>query len=142
MSGIRGTNTRPEIRVRSLLHHQGFRFRLHVRNLPGKPDIVLPRYRVVMFIQGCFWHGHGCLLFKWPSTRPEFWHKKIENNRENDRQAQEALRASGWRVAVIWECVMKGRFRLDDKVLTDLLSIWIRNSAGDLELASDPEGKT
>ncbi len=142
MSCIRGTNTRPEVRVRSLLHRQGFRFRLHVRDLPGKPDIVLPRYRAVIFVNGCFWHGHDCLLFKWPSTRPEFWRKKIEHNRENDRQAQESLHASGWRVAVVWECVMKGRFRLDEKTLTELLSTWIRKSTGDLILASDSERKT
>lgn len=142
MSVIRGTNTRPEVRVRSLLHRQGFRFRLHVRDLPGKPDIVLPRYRAVIFVNGCFWHGHGCILFKWPSTRPEFWRKKIEHNRENDWRAQESLCRAGWRVAVVWECVMKGRFRLDDKTLTELLSTWIRNSTGDLILASDPERKT
>ncbi len=142
MSAIRGVNTRPEIRVRSLLHRQGFRFRLHVRNLYGRPDIVLPRYRVVIFIQGCFWHGHGCLLFKWPSTRPEFWHAKIEHNRENDRQAQETLRASGWRVAVVWECVMKGRLRLNDASLSDRLSEWIRDGSGYLELLADPDKRS
>lgn len=142
MSGILGTNTRPEVRVRSLLHRQGFRFRLHVRDLPGKPDIVLPRYRAAIFVHGCFWHGHGCLLFKWPSTRPEFWRKKIEHNRENDRQAQESLHALGWRVAVVWECAMKGRFRLDGDILSDRLSDWIRESAGDLELLADPDERT
>ena len=104
MSGIRGRNTKPEILIRSLLHRQGFRFRLHVRDMPGKPDIVLPRYRAVVFVHGCFWHGHNCPLFKLPGTRPDFWSEKIERNQNNDNRAKAALLADGWRVGVIWEC--------------------------------------
>lgn len=95
MSGIRGRNTKPEIMIRSLLHHHGFRFRLHVRDLPGKPDIVLPRHHAVIFVHGCFWHGHDCPLFKWPGTRADFWREKIGRNQSNDNLAREALLAGG-----------------------------------------------
>ena len=107
MSGIRGRNTKPEILIRSLLHRQGFRFRLHVRDMPGKPDIVLPRYRAVVFVHGCFWHGHSCPLFKLPGTRPDFWREKIERNQNNDNRAKRELLADGWRVGVIWECALR-----------------------------------
>ncbi|MDP1709233.1 MAG: DNA mismatch endonuclease Vsr [Gammaproteobacteria bacterium] len=108
MAGIRGRNTKPEILVRSLLHRQGFRFRLHVRDLPGKPDIVLPRYRATIFVHGCFWHGHDCPYFKWPRTRPDFWRKKIRHNRANDHKARQALQAADWRVGIVWECAIRG----------------------------------
>jgi DNA mismatch endonuclease (patch repair protein) len=134
MSGIRGTNTEPEIRIRCLLHRRGFRFRLHVKDLPGKPDIVLPRYHAVVFVHGCFWHGHDCHLFKMPSTRPEFWQTKICRNRENDRRAIETLFAAGWRIAIIWECAMKGRQRLSDDILIEHLALWLRNKSDKLEL--------
>lgn len=108
MAGIRGRNTKPEILIRSLLHRQGFRFRLHARNLPGKPDMVFPRYRAVIFVHGCFWHGHDCPLFKWPSTRPEFWREKIGRNQNNDNRTRTALITAGWRVGVVWECAIRG----------------------------------
>lgn len=110
MSGIRGKNTKPELLIRKALHGRGFRYRLHC-DLPGKPDICLPRYRAVIFVHGCFWHGHNCHLFKWPGTRPEFWRRKIERNREVDRVALERLLADGWRVGTVWECALKGRER-------------------------------
>lgn len=110
MSGIRGKNTRPELVIRKGLHALGFRFRLHVKGLPGKPDIVLPKYRAVVEIQGCFWHGHtpDCPLFKWPSTRREWWEDKIGATRERDRRNREALLGAGWRVLHVWECALKG----------------------------------
>jgi DNA mismatch endonuclease (patch repair protein) len=108
MSGIRGRNTRPETLIRSLLHRYGFRFRLHVHNLPGKPDIVLPRYHAVIFVHGCFWHGHDCPLFKWPATRPDFWRNKIERNQAGDHKVREILFAEGWRVGIVWECAIRG----------------------------------
>lgn len=108
MSGIRGKNTKPEWLVRRGLHGLGFRYRLHVRNLPGKPDLVFPRHRAVVFVHGCFWHGHDCPLFKWPGTRPEFWRSKIERNRMNDDAALRKLETQGWRVAVVWECALRG----------------------------------
>lgn len=108
MSGIRGSNTKPELVIRSVLHRLGFRFRLHVRDLPGKPDIVLPRHRAVVFVHGCFWHGHTCPLFKVPGTRQEFWKDKIRRNQINDKRAVEALLEANWRVAIVWECAIRG----------------------------------
>lgn len=128
MSNIRGRNTKPEILVRSLLHRQGFRFRLHARNLPGKPDIVLPRYHAVIFVHGCFWHGHGCLLFKWPKTRPEFWRKKMDRNQYNDHRAHEKLIATGWRVGIVWECAIRGAGKDLDGV-TQRISLWLRSDS-------------
>lgn len=125
MSGIRGRNTRPEMMVRSLLHRQGFRFRLHARDLPGKPDLVFPRYHAVLFVHGCFWHGHTCALFKWPATRPEFWRDKIGRNREHDRRSTDALLAAGWRVCVVWECSIRGAGK-DIEGFTQRVVDWLR----------------
>ncbi len=108
MSGIRGKNTRPEIAVRSFLHRNGLRFRLHGPQLPGKPDIVLPRWNAVVFVHGCFWHGHlGCRYFKLPKTRVDFWKTKINDNSRRDSLAVDLLREAGWRVAIIWECALR-----------------------------------
>jgi len=128
MSGIRGTNTRPERLIRSLLHKEGFRFRLHRRDLPGRPDIVLSGLRAVIFVNGCFWHGHSCSLFKWPTSRPKFWKQKIDSNRRRDRKVRLALRMDGWRVAVVWECAVKGRLRRDARELVRTLSAWLRSA--------------
>jgi len=128
MSGIRGRNTKPEILIRSLLHRQGFRFRLHVRDLPGKPDIVFPRFHAVIFVHGCFWHGHACPLFKWPGTRPDFWREKIGRNQANDQKSRESLLASGWRVGIVWECALRGRNRNIERVARSL-SDWLRSDA-------------
>ncbi|SFO21503.1 DNA mismatch endonuclease, patch repair protein [Nitrosospira briensis] len=141
MSGIRAINTKPELHVRSLLHRQGFRFRLHVRDLPGKPDIVLPRHHAVIFVHGCFWHGHDCPLFRIPSTRPDFWQTKIDRNRENDHRATAALNAAGWRTLTVWECAIRGRRRLDDVALTGFIDTWLRSNNPNLELAASPEGE-
>lgn len=124
MSGIRGKNTKPELLIRKALHARGFRYRLHC-DLPGKPDICLPRHRAVIFVHGCFWHGHDCHLFKWPKTRPEFWRAKIARNREVDRLAEERLLADGWRVAAVWECAIKGRHRLQLPDVLDTLQAWL-----------------
>jgi DNA mismatch endonuclease (patch repair protein) len=119
MSRIRGRDTKPELRIRRGLHGKGLRFRLHQKNLPGKPDLVFPRYRVVIFVHGCFWHGHGCHLSKMPSTRPEFWRKKIEGNAERDRRVVASLIEDGWRVLTIWECALRGTARrAEEDVLT------------------------
>ncbi|QOF94931.1 DNA mismatch endonuclease Vsr [Novacetimonas hansenii] len=108
MSRIRGRNTGPEIRLRSLLHRAGFRFRLHVKDLPGKPDIVLPRYHTAIFVHGCFWHRHaGCRNTTMPSTRTEFWQKKFDGNVERDRCNRVALEGAGWTVITVWECDLK-----------------------------------
>lgn len=105
MSGIRGTNTRPELAVRRYLHARGFRYRLHAKDLPGKPDIVLPKYRTVVLVHGCYWHRHeGCRYATTPSTRRDFWLKKFQENVERDRRFRRKLNSLGWRVLVIWEC--------------------------------------
>lgn len=113
MSRVRAKDTAPEMKVRQLLHKMGFRFRLHRRDLPGKPDVVLPRYRAVIFVNGCFWHGHDCHLFRMPATRPEFWAGKIEANRTRDRAARTKLAGLGWRSLSVWECALKGTARLE-----------------------------
>jgi len=105
MSRIRGKNTGPERRVRSFLHRRGLRFRLHVKRLPGKPDIVLAKHRAVVFVNGCFFHGHsGCKRATTPRTHRAFWTRKILGNRKRDTTAIRALRHAGWRVIVVWEC--------------------------------------
>lgn len=125
MSGIRGQNTKPELVIRNLLHSHGFRYRLHVKELPGKPDIVLPRHRAVIFINGCFWHGHGCDLFKWPTSNVNFWRCKIEKTALNDFNNIDALLRLGWRVAIIWECALKGKNRISQSSLYRGLELWI-----------------
>ncbi len=124
MSGIRGKNTKPELLIRKALHARGFRYRLHC-DLPGKPDICLPKHRAVIFVHGCFWHGHGCHLFKWPKTRPEFWRAKIGRNCEVDRAAEERLGEAGWRVATIWECSLKGKSRLNLDDVVERCADWL-----------------
>lgn len=105
MSRIRSKNTKPEVLVRSLLHRMGYRFRLHVSSLPGTPDLVLPKYKTVVFVHGCFWHRHsGCKYSYTPKSRLEFWMRKFEKNIEVDRRAAKELEELGWRVLVIWEC--------------------------------------
>jgi DNA mismatch endonuclease (patch repair protein) len=110
MSRIRGKDTKPEKVLRSLLHRGGFRFRKHVTTLPGKPDIVLPRYRAAILVHGCYWHRHaGCKYATTPATNAEFWTKKFVGTVERDQKAEEALRALGWRVFTVWECDLRSR---------------------------------
>ena len=108
MSRIRGKNTKPEMLVRKYLFANGFRYRLHSKNLPGKPDIVLSKYKTVIFVHGCFWHGHkDCKYFVVPKTRTDWWLNKINGNKTNDAKKELALRQAGWKVLVIWECQLK-----------------------------------
>ena len=125
MAAIRAKNTKPELVVRKLLFSRGFRYRLHVKTMPGAPDIVLPKYGVVILVHGCFWHGHDCYLFRWPATRREFWQNKIERNMARDRRDILSLMAGGWRVICVWECAVKGRLRWDSALLGDLLAAQI-----------------
>lgn len=105
MSRIRGKNTKPEMKVRSLLHRIGYRFRLHGRDLPGRPDIVLPKYGSVIFVHGCFWHRHsGCRYAYTPKSRVGFWQEKFDSNVERDRRAQRELKKLGWKTLTVWEC--------------------------------------
>lgn len=125
MAAIKGTNTKPEILVRRALHAAGFRFRLHVKNLPGKPDIVLPKYRTAIFVHGCFWHGHDCKNFRLPKTRTTFWRTKIRGNKKRDDEALELLKSSGWRVATIWECAISRGARKKDAKIAEKCAKWI-----------------
>ena len=104
MSGIRGKNTKPELEVRKYLYSRGFRFKLHVRELPGKPDIVLPKYNTAIQVRGCFWHGHGCRLSSFPKTNRKFWKNKILNNKKRDAKNDKKLRKMGYRLLVVNEC--------------------------------------
>ena len=140
MSGIRGSNTRPELAIRRGLHCRGFRYRLHDRKLPGKPDMVFPAFKAVIFVNGCFWHQHECHLFKWPATREEFWRQKIFRNRERDRENREALRLIGWRMLTIWECAVKGRYRKPINDVCDLAAQWLRAGIGDSEISGLEDG--
>lgn len=135
MSGICSHNTKPEKLVRSFLHRQGFRFRLHVRELSGKPDIVLPRYRAVIFVHGCFWHGHNCPVFRMPKTREEFWSNKIARNQANDSKARESLLLAGWRVGTVWECALRQAGK-DTEALLHPLSGWLRGKEKTIEIRS------
>lgn len=107
MAAVRGKDTVPELYVRKQLFAAGFRFRLHVANLPGKPDLVLPRYKTVVFVHGCFWHGHSCARGKRPMTNTSFWNAKLDANIRRDRKNHAALRAAGWRPIVIWQCELQ-----------------------------------
>lgn len=135
MSGIRGKDTQPEIRVRKALFSAGYRFRLHRGDLPGRPDIVLPARRIAVFVHGCFWHGHeGCRLAKMPATRSGFWQEKFEANRKRDEAALAALVSSGWRVLVIWECFLRSMKSQD--VLKAVLADWIESAESHRELSA------
>lgn len=134
MAGIRGKDTKPELVLRRGLHAAGFRFRLHVRDLPGKPDMVFPKWRAVLFAHGCFWHGHDCHLFRMPSSRREFWETKIARNRVVDATSSNALQESGWRTGIVWECALKGRTRLPIGDVIARCADWLRSDVPALEI--------
>lgn len=134
MSGIRGKNTKPEILLRQGLHANGLRFRIHGKGLPGRPDIVLAQHRAVVFVHGCFWHGHNCHLFRMPQTRVEFWRMKIATNRSNDARALKELEVLGWRRAVVWECALRGRGRLPAERVISRCVKWIATARKFLEI--------
>ena len=113
MSRVRGQDTKPEMLVRRALHAQGLRYRLHGASLPGKPDLVFSARRAVVFVHGCFWHGHDCPQFRLPATRTAFWSEKIAKNRSRDAAATSGLLTSGWRVLTVWECALRGPARRD-----------------------------
>ncbi len=118
MSRIRSKDTAPELTVRSLLHRNGFRFRLHVKDLPGKPDIVLPKYKTVIEVRGCFWHRHpGCKIATTPSTNTEFWQKKFARNVARDKENEEKLKQLSWNVIVIWSCFLKVKKLSEEQIV-------------------------
>lgn len=143
MSGIRGKDTKPELVVRRYLHAKGFRFRLHERRLPGCPDLVLAKWDVVVFVHGCFWHGHeGCRYFRVPATRTDFWGGKISGNANRDIENQRKLLELGWRVIVIWECAIrndqeKALSELAKHIRGDVLTAQIQSRADQLSTRAE-----
>ena len=134
MSGIRGRNTKNEVLIRKALFARGFRYRINDRKLPGKPDIVFPKYKALIFVHGCFWHGHDCHLFKWPSSRPEWWREKIEGNRSRDAGVRGKLENLGWRQCHVWECALKGKIRLELEDVIEDLAGWLATDCDVLEI--------
>ena len=126
MSHIRSKDTKPEITVRKYLFAKGSRYRKNVKELPGCPDIVLPKYRTVIFVNGCFWHKHDCSRFVWPSSNTDYWRSKIEKNVERDKENKEQLNKNGWKVLVVWECQLKKT--VAEKTLSDLIMAILEDS--------------
>lgn len=137
MSRIRATDTRPEMIVRRGLHARGLRYRLHDRRLPGTPDLVFPGHRAVIFVHGCFWHGHHCPLFRLPATRTEFWAAKIDRNSERDRNSLAAIGNQGWRSLIVWECALRGPTRLPRGMLLERIHDWIVDGQVAAEIAGN-----
>lgn len=134
MAAIKQKNTRPEMQVRRSLHKAGYRYRLHVAYLPGKPDLVFPKYKAVIFIHGCFWHQHQCDMFHWPKSRTDWWVAKISANRAHDEAVQDKLRELGWRVLLVWECALKGKTRYKSEQLLELITLWLQGGNSFSEL--------
>ena len=137
MSGIRGRDTKPEMVIRRGLHARGYRYRLHSRRLPGRPDLVFTSRKAVIFVHGCFWHGHGCPLFKWPATRAEWWREKIEANRARDASVREQIAGVGWRQLRVWECALKGARRRDAEAVLDEVAAWLEGDRADHEMQGE-----
>ena len=125
MARVRGRDTKPEMVVRRLVHGLGFRYRLHDKKLPGRPDLVFRPRRKLIFVHGCFWHRHDCPLFRWPQTRQDFWREKINGNARRDAEAVRLLLDVGWRVGIVWECALKGRGKRPFPEVIDSLSLWL-----------------
>jgi DNA mismatch endonuclease (patch repair protein) len=131
MAGIKGANTKPERNLRAALHARGFRYRLHAKDIVGRPDLVFPKYRAVVFVHGCFWHRHkGCRYATTPATRPEFWRAKFAANVDRDKRVEGELLLSGWRVATVWECAL----RLPQEQAVDAVAEWLKSSRVKMEL--------
>lgn len=132
MSGIRGKNTKPELSLRRALHRLGLRFRIHSARLPGRPDIVFPKFRAVVQVHGCFWHRHrGCRFATTPATRTDFWQTKFDATLERDKSTELALRSLGWRTAVVWECELKD---LGEHAIAAALQSWLEQGASDFHV--------
>lgn len=139
MAGIRGKDTKPELALRRSLHALGFRYRLHAKGMPGKPDLVLPKFKAVIFVHGCFWHRHpGCRYASTPATRPEFWASKFGANVARDRAARSALLLAGWRVATIWECAMRSETGV--AAARDIVAGWLQSGGRELEVGENNIG--
>ncbi len=135
MAGIKGRNTKPELALRRALHARGYRYRLHAKNVTGRPDIVLARYRAVVFVHGCFWHRHeGCRYATTPATHPEFWQAKFSANVARDIAVRKSLLESGWRVATVWECALRKPEQVE--AVAEVLSGWLRHGTDRIELGT------
>ncbi len=134
MAGIAGKNTKPEIVIRKALHCIGFRFKLHCADLPGKPDIVFPKYAAIILINGCFWHRHNCHMFRWPSTHKSFWRKKLLANRARDERNRASYKELGWKVLIIWECALKGKTRRPLSEVVNTAANWLKFGSRSTEI--------
>ena len=137
MAKIGSKNTSPEIVIRKLIHRMGFRYRLHYKRLPGSPDLAFPKYKAVIQVNGCFWHGHNCHIFKWPKTRKEFWREKIKNNQQRDKKNTEAVKNLGWKTLTVWECAVLGKTKLNEEDLMVKLTKWLEEGVADWEIAGE-----
>lgn len=134
MSGIRSKNTKPEILIRKKLHSKGYRYRIHVKKLPGNPDIVMPKWNLAIFVHGCFWHLHDCENFKWPKTNSQYWRDKIQKNFDRDQNAIESLLKMGWRVLVVWECSFKKKKKFFMEPVLEVVEEFISSKDEYLEI--------
>lgn len=134
MSRVGSKDTKPELLIRKGLHALGFRYRLHVKDLPGKPDLVFPRFKSVIQINGCFWHGHACPLCRMPSSNAEYWRKKVARNKERDISNRQRLVEKGWRVLTIWECALRGKEKLELSQVLESTSEWLLSTRSVCEI--------
>lgn len=143
MSAVKSRDTKPEMIVRRGLHRRGFRFRLNERRLPGRPDLVLARYRVAIFVHGCFWHGHDCPLFRWPKSREEFWRAKILRNVERDEEVRDLIGEEGWRMLTVWECTFRGKRSSVHDIALDRIAAWLAGDedVGEIRGSEDATGR-
>lgn len=140
MSGIRNKNTKPELLIRRNLHARGFRYLLHNTKIPGTPDLAFPKYNALIFVHGCFWHGHNCHLFRYPASRPEFWKSKIDRNIERDHEVALQLHRQGWRILVVWECALKGKEKLPINDMINEIVAWLVTSSKNTEIRGSTNG--
>lgn len=138
MAAVRGVDTKPEVLLRKALHARGYRYRLHSKKLPGKPDIVFPMYSAVIFVNGCFWHGHDCPMFRMPKSNVNFWQDKITKNKERDLVVIEKLLSMGWRIGILWECALLGKTRMNFDDLLRLTEKWLHSSDSQLTIQGAP----
>lgn len=134
MSRVRSKDTKPELQIRRGLHAQGFRYRLHAKHLPGKPDLVFRRFKSVIFVNGCFWHGHSCPRCRMPSSNSEYWKRKVARNAERDVANRRSLLDEGWRVLTIWECALTGKSKLGLNQVIALASAWLLSTESMCEI--------
>lgn len=134
MSAIKSKNSKPELLLRHKIHALGYRYLIHDKRLPGTPDMVFPKYKAVILVNGCFWHGHDCHIFKWPKTRKEFWLSKITNNQRRDQQNIRKLNQHGWKVMIVWECALVGKSKRPLEEVAHAAINWIQFDSQNAEI--------